>query len=668
VIKFGRIPSVQKLAVIAVGAIFVAALGWACFYFPFGSPIARLSYDLPFLWRLNMATPEICLVTVDEESARALNQPVDAPWDRHLHAELVKTLTKAGAKAILFDLVFDLPSSDPKTDDEFAKALQDSDRVFLGAGLSSSPGRQVDEEQLLAPVPILRHAAKGWGLLVFRPLDPDQGIRLLFTGNDMVACATWKMARFLGADLPEAPDDRKRWINYYKPPGLMESVGYNEALSAQDVPPDFFRDKIVIVGGRHVHNVDQENDQFFSPYTRIGQPFIDGMEIHATTLLNLLRHDWLERPSTGTEAWLIILYGVGVTILLSFVCSFCPFRASGTAVVASLIVAAVASWSAWQSHIWFDWLVPAAVQTPAALFWGVGANYLVEARRRAAIRRAFSLYLSPHMADEIAEGRFDLKPGGKLVEATVMFTDLKGFTSLSEQINDPQMIAEVLITYFSNTTKHVLDNRGTLIKYIGDAVYASWGAPLKDDDHAYHAVLAAWGMHQYSQLNVHGHHLVTRIGVNTGTVLSGNLGSEFRFDYTCIGDPVNLASRLESLNKHLGTHVLIAEATWKKLGGRFEGRVIGKFVLMGKVEPVTIYELLGPVITNVVKGQMEIFSDGLNTFQKGDLPKARELFEKTKEKRGGSDGPSEFYLREITRLEKQKLPAEWNGAIVLGEK
>ena len=299
------------------------------------------------------------------------------------------------------------------------------------------------------------------------------------------------------------------------------------------------------------------------------------MEIHADTLLNLLHHEWLERADPTTEMIFVIAYGMVITLVISFVCIFCPFRATGASIVCALLVAVAACWSAWHDHVWFDWLVPAAIQTPAALFWGLGSNYLIIARRRASIKRAFSLYLSPYMADEIAAERIDLKPGGKLTEATMMFTDLKGFTSLSEEMKDhPLQIADVMIAYFQQHDK----TRPGEPRHPGEVhgrrrIWRSWGAPLKDDDHAYHAVVAAWGMHQSSRLNVHGHDLVTRIGVNTGTVVSGNLGSDFRFDYTVIGDPVNFASRLESLNKYLGTQVLIGDSHLAKISA-VDSRVV----------------------------------------------------------------------------------------------
>src|SRR5262249_18520246 len=152
----------------------------------------------------------------------------------------------------------------------------------------------------------------------------------------------------------------------------------------------------------------------------------------------------------------------------------------------------------------------------------------------------------------------DLSLGGKEVEATVMFTDLEGFTKMSESL-PPKEVSRVLTSYFNLTTRAILEQDGTIIKYIGDAVMAVWGAPLTDPKHAQRAVLAAWGMHQAGLQEIEGRRLRTRIGINTGLVLAGNLGSTFRFDYTLIGDTTNFASRLEGLNKYLGTDILISE-------------------------------------------------------------------------------------------------------------
>src|SRR5262249_47460894 len=153
-----------------------------------------------------------------------------------------------------------------------------------------------------------------------------------------------------------------------------------------------------------------------------------------------------------------------------------------------------------------------------------------ESFRRWRLRRAFAAYLSPHMADRIAESGFDLSPGGKEIDATILFTDLEGFTRMSETM-PPAEGSRVLISYFNETTRAILDRNGTIIKYMGDAVMAAWGAPLADARPAQNAVLAALGMRQAGSKDITGRRLRTRFGINSGLVLAGNLGSEFRFDY-----------------------------------------------------------------------------------------------------------------------------------------
>ena len=179
------------------------------------------------------------------------------------------------------------------------------------------------------------------------------------------------------------------------------------------------------------------------------------------------------------------------------------------------------------------------------------------------------------MADKISESDFDLRPGGKVVEATIIFTDLEHFTTLSEDL-DPAEVSAILIAYFEQTTRCVLKNKGMIIKYVGDAVMAAWGAPIDEPAHAIRAAEAACDLRSLTELEVRGKKLRTRVGVNSGKVLAGNLGSSFRFDYTMIGDTTNFASRLESLNKYLGTQVLISDSVHEQLDGKFITRRLGR--------------------------------------------------------------------------------------------
>ena len=153
-----------------------------------------------------------------------------------------------------------------------------------------------------------------------------------------------------------------------------------------------------------------------------------------------------------------------------------------------------------------------------------------------------------------------------MVDATIIFTDLENFTTISENL-DPAEVSEILTSYFGQTTKCILENKGTIIKYIGDAVFAAWGAPIDDPHHAIRAAETACDLRCLSELVVRGKTLRTRVGIHSGKVLAGNLGSTYRFDYTMIGDAVNFASRLESLNKYLRTQVLISDAVRQQTRG-----------------------------------------------------------------------------------------------------
>jgi adenylate cyclase len=272
------------------------------------------------------------------------------------------------------------------------------------------------------------------------------------------------------------------------------------------------------------------------------------------------------------------------------------------------------------------------------------------------------------MADRIADANFDLTPGGEVVEATIIFTDLQGFTTLSEGLDDPKKLSEVLVAYFTNTTQHVVENKGTIIKYIGDAVLAVWGAPLPDNAHAIHATRAAWRMHLASGKEVLGHQLITRVGIHTGEVLAGNLGSAYRFDYTVIGDAVNFASRLEALNKYLGTRILISDATVSQLNGEFITRRLGDFKVVGKERTVGIHELTVPSDEAEPMPWMEAFDAGTAAFRGGNLDEAERHMHEVVRMRGGLDGPANFYLERIAVVRTTGISANWTGAIELSSK
>jgi adenylate cyclase len=385
-------------------------------------------------------------------------------------------------------------------------------------------------------------------------------------------------------------------------------------------------------------------DEFHIPHSRLGGRFAKGAEVHLTILMNLLRGEWVTRMDPRAELALVACMGLMLGAGLPL---FRPHIATLLALAAALAVFSVALWLFIAHRTWFAWGVPALVQVPLGLGWAVGARYFVEERKRRALRDAFAHYLSPVMADRIAEAGLSIKPGGAVVEATTMFTDLDGFTPLAEQLDNPERIAEVLTEYFTLTTRHILEADGTILKFVGDAVHAVWGTPLADAEHARKAVRAAWRLQQASLIEVDGRTLRTRIGVHTGRMVAGNLGSAQRFDFAVTGDAVNFASRLEGLNKFLGTSVLISEETRRRIGEEFVIRRVGEFRVVGKTVSVIVHEVLGEADTSVPTPWVAGFERAVALFAGGQWDEARRGFEEVIAERGGHDGPSAFYLQRM---------------------
>jgi len=631
--------------------------------------LVRLSYDLPFLWRTTLDTHEITLVYLDEYSAKQLNQPLDDVWNRALHVRLLDRLTQEKARLVFYDIVFDAPAPDPAADAAFAESIRSHGKVILGAALDIVERLgSVREERVSAPTKPLRKAAAGYGIVAFRPVDPDYGVRQMYLkGTTVVPTATWSAAKALGAKITNEPRETigPLWINYYGPRDSFSYVNIAQALDPNGIPPGYFKDRIVMVGPRSaVGYLGVGNDEFATAYSRWNRQFSPGLEIHATILLNLLRSDWLTRMPLNRENALIIFFGL-VAGSLAF---FRPLVAALVAIIISTVIACGACWLVWNQRSWFAWVVPAAVQMPFGLAWAVGSQYLLESRRRKELRTAFGFYLSPQMADKIANSDFDLRPGGEIVEATIIFTDLENFTTLSEDL-DPSEVSAILIAYFEQTTRCILEKRGTIIKYVGDAVMAAWGAPVDEPAHAICAAEAACDLRALTEIEVRGRKLRTRIGLNSGEVLAGNLGSSFRFDYTMIGDTTNLASRLESLNKYLGTQILISEAVRERLADKFITRQLGEFRVAGKVHSVFIHELLGRWEANSEeRAWITAFEAGLDFFRAAEFSSATDLMNRTCQLRGGFDGPAQFYLQKIATLQGQDGMENWDGVIVLSEK
>ncbi len=258
---------------------------------------------------------------------------------------------------------------------------------------------------------------------------------------------------------------------------------------------------------------------------------------------------------------------------------------------------ALIGFAAYPLGFWWPVVLPTNA-VMAALTGAIVLNYATEGRRKAFIKKAFRHYLSPAVIDRILDDPSQLKLGGERKELTILFSDIEGFSTFSEKL-DPESLTSLLNAFLSDMTDIILDEGGTLDKYEGDAIIAFWNAPADQPDHAERACRAALKCRQKIRERQEeyarkaGAPLRMRIGINTGVVVVGNMGSAKRFDYTVLGDAANLASRLEGANKFFGTRIMISQETWQKTSGRFTGRRIGLLRVVGRAKPVEVFELTG---------------------------------------------------------------------------
>ncbi len=320
---------------------------------------------------------------------------------------------------------------------------------------------------------------------------------------------------------------------------------------------------------------------------------------------------------------------------------------------------------------WFPWMIVAVAQIPAALVWSLVYNsfkYYVEKRL---LEQSLSVYLSPKRVKQLVNRRELLRPGAEKQMLTILFSDIESFTTLSEGV-DSDELARLMNRYFDSAVSDcVFKTDGTVVKYIGDAIFAFWNAPEDQADHQARACEAALLLSQqkivYSKQGEE-RSFRTRVGLHTGVANVGNFGSASRIDYTAIGENINLASRMEGLNKYLGTAVLITGDTKPGLDGRFVSRSCGKFVLKGFERAVEVHELIGMgEAAQETRPWRERFEQALKCFQAGDFAKAEEGFRCVLEAKP-NDGPSKFYLAQLEELKTQPARPGWRGEVELKEK
>ncbi|MEK7685988.1 MAG: adenylate/guanylate cyclase domain-containing protein [Verrucomicrobiota bacterium] len=663
-----------------VGALLAVVLGLALRFVHFGQDVPvgqgliHWSYDLPFQFRPNVNSDSVVIVYMDEQSHEELNQPLGAAWDRSLHVQLLELLQTEGAKLVVLDIFFSEPGVEAANQD-LAKAMQASGKVVIGADYEQVGIAGVAAGwRVMYPIETLKNAAAGLGLVKFFA-DPDFGVRKDFTaayeGAEFVPSLSWKAAELVKAEVTQDPRqrDQERWLNYYGPPGVIPSISYHLALRTNGFPQGFFRNKIVFVGEKPTPTgfAGEKKDEFRGPYTFWTGSFASGVEVHATSFLNLVRQDGLSRFHWSVELLVLVLCGL--------ICGYGfaavrPLPAAGLMAGSAVAVAVLACFLVWQFRLWFGWLIVAAVQVPVAFTWSVLFNSVKLYIEKKTLEQSLGFHLSPARVKQIQKRPELLRPGAERQEISILFSDIANFSKITGRM-DPEDLFKLLNKYFQTSLECIHKTDGTVIKLIGDAIFAIWNAPFVQPDQQVRACEAALMLRdQLVQFDAEQQSLPlrTRVGLHTGAAYVGNVGSSSRFDYTAIGDNINLASRLEGLNKYLGTDLLATRDIQKIAEDHFVCRLAGHFRFKGIDRVVEVHELIAKkAAAEETRAWREAFTNALHYFQRKAFDAAEAGFRRTLELHPG-DGPAQFYLERIAEHRLHPPPDDWAGEVEIKEK
>jgi adenylate cyclase len=655
--RAGALPAKLLAAIAAcIAAIFIAA----------GFTPQWQSLELKGFDALTVATAPgqsslpITIVGIDEASFQQIGK--QWPWPREMHARLLDQLAKSGALVVAMDMVLADPTT-PEQDGALADAIQRAGNVVVASDLVYQESAYARQWLRVDPIPALTKAGATDGFAAVKT-DRDLAVREVPGGADVFWRAIVRRVNDRQPGMLKLEEPKPgAMIRYAGPDHTFPYVSYYQALDADKLlPPDVFRDQIVLVGKDLRANVNAEiaqSDLFPTPFTPHGGWLTPGVEIHANILETTLRGDALVPAPAPWRIALIVLSVLAAALAMR---EWRPV-VSAIALLAIIVVVAAIDWALFMKvNTWLPAVAAILAATSVYFAFGAGA-YLAERKRKGEFRRAFSLYVSPEVVDHVMAHPERLKLGGERREVTLLFTDLAGFTTFTEELGADK-VTRILNVHFSRATAIVKRNNGTVNRFIGDAIMAMWGAPLEDPQQALHAVRAAVQMQEdmealRADFRAEGlPEIRMRVGIHSCTAVIGNLGSSDRFDYTAVGDGVNLAARLEGVNKLYGTPILVSGETAAAIGGAMALRLVDRVIVKGKSEPVEIYTPGHDLEVNDLAARAIAAYRG----RRWDESEAlwRELTARVP-----ADGIAAIYLARIAAFRAAPPDPEWDGAVEL---
>jgi len=635
---------------------------------PWGKQLDHIAYDSYF----NLRGPQplsksILFVAIDETSFQEVGQ--QWPWPRSLHARLLSNLFEAGAKTVAMDILFAEPSI-AKEDAAFAKALTEYGPTVLAVDVSQTEDNRFAVENIVQPLPALQTPRTILGH-IRNPTDMDGFVRRVdLELRDYRSLGHEAAVQFSeGTCCQNLPTEPLPLVNFSGGPDTVQTISYYQALDPERyLPPGLVKDKLVIVGINTQNNAEPDErrpDHFPTPFSRWGGGYSPGSLVHANVAANLLEERFLQRTpilaTAGVGLMLALLYGL-TTLRMSF---------RSSSLIGGGLIALIFAGSFWAFAQSLVYISPLALFAPLLAVYLLSPYYRFreEARQRAYIREAFSTYVNPTIVSQLEKDPASAKLGGKQIDGTALFLDIAGFTSLSER-HSPETVVGFINEFFSGLIGIAMDAEGTVERFLGDAFMVIWGAPTEQPDHAQRACVAAIAMGAEIQRisdtesDRLGARVHARIGINSGSMTAGNIGAAKRFNYTVLGDCVNLSARLEGLNKIYGTTLIIGNTTADQLDDSIVLRELDLVTVKGRETPERIFEVLG------LQGQVDenklaaarCYADGLNLYRQGHFNQAGEAFQSGLHA-DPTDGPCQVLAGRCEEYAQAPPAGDWSGVM-----
>jgi adenylate cyclase len=640
----------------------------------------------------------VVIVAIDNKSVKEIGR---WPWSREKIGNLIKGMSEYGVKVAALDVVFS-ETQNLASDAALAESIALSGNVIAGhffrnemhpidadvlAQIQSSKIQQLQIDSGVTSVPLIEYAnmdaniatigqsALAYGF--FNVISDTDGLfrqlplLMLYKGDIYPSMVLQALQQYthetaqvsidnsgvraiqLGKYTIPSNQEGELSVNFYGPGGSIKTFSAVDFIKKR-LPPDALQGKLAFVGFTEIGIYDVRPTPFDS--------ILPGVEIHATAAANTLEQRFVIHNCSTIlmERVTLFLLPLVLALLLGMAPSAMIGILTGSGLSALYLMANYLLFS----RCFFDLslLSPLMALGLTTISSEIYRSLVVDRKGRY-MKKAFSNYVSADLVAQIMKNPDSLKLGGEKREISILFSDIRGFTSLSEKLS-PEALVQVLNEYLCPMTEIVLEEKGTLDKYIGDAIMAIYNAPLDVADHADHACCSALKMMvKLDDLNrsfiVRGIQTIDiGIGINTGDAVVGNMGAAMRFDYTAIGDNVNLASRLEGLNKMYGTHIIVSESTKLQTGSDHPFREIDLVAVKGKQQPVPIYELM-IVDDSEVRGA---FEDALKLYRNREFTAALKMFDNLCTQK--QDHVSSLYVRRCREFIASPPPAEWDGVFV----